>query len=629
MQAHLPGLRTEPGRHVRATTVAAAVRMPGGKEVPLDVAETNGAVRGLLAALAAARTEEQVRVQVILGPRHRPRSPGDVPTERRSGMKAKYSEHRFSAEVRVGSKADDVGRARRLVQGAVAALRPLEAPGVSLRITRANAAGMDQVRDPFLWPLELGVSEVAGIIGWPIAPKDTVLPGVPSSHPKMLPVASRIHRRGRILGVSALDESRTVALDTQTSLRHTHLLGPNGVGKSVLMTNLVLDDIAAGRSVVVVDAKGDQVADVLARMDPRRADDVVVLDPTDIAPVGIDAFDGDPNRAADVLTNVIKDLYGGDIGPRSGYVLHGMLLSLARAGGASLSMLPLLLSNPTFQREIKSRIVTGDPLGLGKFWAQFESYSEAERAQVVMPLSNKIDPVLAMRPELRAIFGQPDAKFAMSDIFTRRRIVLVNLGTAQLGPEGARLLGSILLALLWQTAQRRTAIPPEKRHPVMVHVDEMQEVVRLGDLGDALAKARGLGVGFTLAHQSLTQVPTMREALLANARTRVCFQLGAKDAAIIAETSNGALVARDFMELPAYGAYVSTLVDGDRMPWASIATEPLPEPIRDPLELVRASRERYGRPLAEIEHGLLERAGLGASHDEEISFGRADRGGAA
>ena len=56
---------------------------------------------------------------------------------------------------------------------------------------------------------------------------------------------------------------------------------------------------------------------------------------------------------------------------------------------------------------------------------------------------------------------------------------------------------------------------------MFVFIDEFQDYLHLPtDLADALAEARGLGVGLTLAHQHLAQLrPQMRSAVLANARS--------------------------------------------------------------------------------------------------------------
>lgn len=625
---HLHGLRSRTGSKPVAATAAGVVRVAGHRRAPLATGATEEVARSVLGALSCARKGELVRLQVILGPRHRPMVVRDVPAQDRVRVNAKLAEHRFSCELRIGAKASDTARAGSLIQGVAASLRPLESPGIALRLKKASLRSLDDARDPFMWPLELGVSELTALLGWPLAGRDAApLPGVASPHPRLLPVATSLPKNGRVLGISAIDNDRPVAIDVETSLRHLHILGPSGVGKSVLLINLAMQDIAAGRACVVIDPKGDAISDLLARIDPSRHQDVVVLDPTDPEPVGVDVFAGDPERAADAIQGVFKSLYGGDIGPRSSDVLHAGILTLARAGNCSLSMLPMLLTNVGFRRTVTARVTDADPMGLGAFWGWFEHLSDAERLQVVAPLRNKLDPVLTLRPGLRAVFGQRQPKFALSDLFAqdKRPILLVSLSSGVMGPEGARLLGSVLVSLLWQAAQERVHVPAKDRHPVMVHIDEMQEYVRIGDLGDALARARGLSVGFTLAHQAMTQLPTaVREAVMANARSRIAFQLSAQDAKEVASTTNGVLMARDFQELPAYGVYASLLARGDRAPWCSLTTRPLPGPSNGEATIRALSRARFGRPIKEVEAELLAVGGFGKPQERE-SFGRTRR----
>lgn len=626
---HLAGLRSRSGGRLDASTAAAAVRLPGHRQSPLASAVTEEVARSVLGALSGTRRGELVRLQLILGPRHRPRVPQAVPAAMRSRLSAKYAEHRFSCELRIGAKADDVLRAGRLIQNVTGALRPLESPGVGIRIKKSSLRALDQVRDPLLWPSELGVSEVTALLGWPIAAKDVELPGVPPLHPRMLPVAARLPKIGRILGDSVVDPKRSVGQGIEEAKRVTHVIGPVGTGKSTMLVNLALQDAAAGRSVVLLDGKGDAVTDFLERVDPKRRDDVVVFDPTDRTPIGVDVFGGDPERSADVIYGVIRSLYGDQLGPRSSDIAHAAILTLARAGNCSLSMLPMLLSNAAVRRPVVAKVGPPDPMGLGAFWAHFESLSDAEQAHVVAPLRNKLDPILTLRPGLRAMFGQPQPKFSFRDLFmhpSKRPIVLISLGSAELGPEGARLMGSILLALIWQAAQERTTLPQAARHPVMLYLDEFQEIVRLGDLADALGRARGLGVAFAaLAHQSLTQLtPSMRQAVMAHARSRICFQLSPQDAKDIASTSGGALTARDLQELPVFTAQVSLLTEGDRMPWCTIRTRRLSQP-RQSAESVRASsRARYGRPIGVVEAELLATLGLDRGARDE-AFGRTRR----
>ena len=632
LATHMPEARLL-GEMSRLSRVIQAVqlRIEGHRQRQLSVSATESATRAVLGALAAAGEREEIRLQVVLGQRLRPHvpphptkpSPGS--TERRRTEAVKTGEHGFGCVVRVGVRSGSPERARHLVGQVLAAWRTLETPGVAMRLRGTSPQSFDQSASPWRWPLSLSVSELVGLLGWPVG--DLPLPGVAARHPRLLPVPHAVPRAGRVLGdASAPGQPRPVAIGAHDSLRHLHVLGPTGTGKSTLLANLAISDMAAGRGCVVIDPKGDLVRDLLARVPRARLSDVVVLDATDSQPVGLNPLRSvTPDLAADGLVSLFAQLYVDNWGPRTQDIWHASLLSLARRGDASLVMVPLLLTNAGFRRSVVGRVVKTDPLGLGSFWAWFDGISEAERHSAIAPLMNKLRPLL-LRPGLRAVLGQRQPRFEVDEVFTKRRILLVSLAKGELGSDGARLLGSLVVSLLWQAALRRSTVSADRRRPVMIVVDEVQDYLRLpGDLGDALAQARGLGVGFTLAHQHLSQLPpTIRAAVLANARSRVSFQLGHEDAVVMARGTE--LEPDDFTALPAFQAYASVLAEGSPMAYGSLATRPLPPVSSDAADIRAGSRTRYGRPLSDIEADLAELAG-GANTAAE-SLGRQPRGDA-
>jgi type IV secretory pathway TraG/TraD family ATPase VirD4 len=369
--------------------------------------------------------------------------------------------------------------------------------------------------------LAINVMELVGLLGWPLG--DGEYPGIVRVASRRLVVPARVPLHGRIIGDGNHPASRRpVALDMRDALMHTHLLGPTGVGKSELLANLALADIAAGRAVAVVEPKGDLIEALLTRIPTERERDVVLLDPTDDAsPVGLNPLaHGAPDLVADQVLAVFHGLYGDLLGPRSADVLHAGLLTLARSEHATLVALPLLLTNDRLRRRLTADL--HDDVALAPFWGWFESLSDAERQQVVSPLMNKLRPFL-LRERVRRLLGQAEPRFDLRQLFTERKILLVPLNKGALGSEGASLIGSLLVAQLWRAAQTRSSIAPERRHPVSVFVDEFQDYLNLPtDLADVLAQARGLSVGLTLAHQHLAQLsPSVRAAVLANARSRL------------------------------------------------------------------------------------------------------------
>ena len=600
-------------------STVAAVRFTNTVLYPLRTDGTEAVTRSLLAVLAGTAKGETVRLQVVCGrrlsPRRYPTSSSEPAPSRQ--VTASLEESGFHVAVRIGASAASPSRAHWLVSQTAASLKGLELPPVRLRLWRSTPGALASARSPWLLPLHLRASELPGLLAWPVAED---LPGVANPHPAVLAPSEAIHTTAtpvrRVIGESVSDPGTLVGLSGEDSLRHLHLIGPTGVGKSTLMANQALADVQAGHAVVVIDPKGDLAADIAARLPEKVLEETVILSGKDSQPAGINplADTRDPDLAADLLLGVLHSLYSDSWGPRTHDILHASLLTLSRRGDASLVMVPLLLTNPGFRRSITGHQAKRDPLGLGAFWAWYEALSDGERQQAISPLLNKLRPIL-LRPQLRSIFGQRRPRFHFSDLFTpgpgrggdkRPRVVLVNLAKGALGAEAAQLLGSVVVSLVWQAALGRAALQAFGRRPVMLHIDEVQDYLRLpGDLGDALAQARGLGMGLTLAHQHLAQLPlALKAGILANARSRVAFTLTGDDAGVLAKRSNGLLTPTDYQQLPAFHAYAHLLAGGALQPPALVRTTPLTPALRHPNEAAQASRRRYGQALTDIEADL-------------------------
>jgi len=435
--------------------------------------------RALLTALTHIGPKERLILQWVLGPRLAPMviptklpgqhheswtksllaapwsGPAPVDPEARSALRTKQGEPGWRAIGRIAVRAATVPRQRQLLGAVLGALRSVEAPGAGLRASSEKPSRVITARAPWRWPLSLNVNELVVISSWPVG-KTTDLP-VRTVGSRPLPPDRLIPKTGRVIGKSTWPGAdRLVALSPDDSLRHLHVLGPTGVGKSTLLLNLITQDMHQGRAVVVIEPKGDLIEDVLRRVPDKRVGDVILVDPTDEArPVGLNplATNGrSPELVADSLLAVFHSLYLSSWGPRTQDILHACLLTLARSDSATLVALPLLLSDPGFRRRMISKV--NDPIALGPFWAGFEAWSEAERTTAIAPVMNKLRPFI-MRSNLRRIVGQVHPKFDIRQVFTQRKILLVNLSKGRLGPEAASLLGSLVVAQLWQATLER------------------------------------------------------------------------------------------------------------------------------------------------------------------------------
>lgn len=608
--------------------------------------------RAILTALSELAHDEQLVVQVALArsvaasvvPNEIPggseswlgaillapfAAPPKADAELRAALRQKHAEPGWRAVVRVGVSAGSSGRERQLVRQIIGALKAAEAPGVRFWFRPVSAQGLVGPKLGWRLPLQLNAVEVAALSSWPVG-KTAELPARAAGSRLMQPRAAIPHR-GRIVARATYPGAeRPLALSPQASLRHLHVLGPTGSGKSTLLLGLIAQDMAAGRGVVVIEPKGDLIADVLARVPSHRHGDVVLIDPTDPERVvGLNPLETgrrSPELAADQLLGMFHSMYAAYWGPRTHDILSASLLTLARLPGATLPALPLLLTDAGYRRRVLAKVV--DPIGLGPFWSAYEAWSEAERVAASAPVMNKLRPLI-MRPEMRAVLGQATGSFALERVFSERKILLVDLSKGQLGPETAALLGSLVVSQLWQAVLGRSRIAPEQRHPVFVYVDEFQDYLHLPvDFADALAQARGLGVGFTLAHQYLHQLDVgARSAVLANAQSRVAFRLGGEDARIVA--SEGGLEAEDLRELGAYRCYVQLVADHVPQRWASAETTLPPAPVSDPAVTRAESLRNYGTRRREVE-ASLERllAGAKQSRSDDLTPRRRQPGAA-
>ena len=410
----------------------------------------------------------------------------------------------------------------------------------------------------------------------------------------------------KVLGDAQAGGRRPVALSVPDARYHLHVMGATGSGKSTLLTNLVLADVDAGRGVVVIDPKGDLVTDLLDRLPEGAESRTVLVDPEDpdAAPV-LNVLSGpDPDLAVDNLVGIFRSIFSAFWGPRTDDVLRSACLTLLRYAAATgtstcLADVPRLLSDDKF-REPRVAVVSADTVGLGGFWKSYEQMSDASRAQVVGPVMNKLRAFL-LRDFVRQVVGRPDSSFDMGTVLDGA-ICLVRVPKGILGEETAKLLGSFVVAKVWQTATHRARVGQAARVDCSLVVDEAQNFLHLPrSFDEMLAEARGYRLSMVLAHQHLGQLPReLRDAISANARTKVWFTMSPEDAHALGRHVAPEISEHDLSHLGAYVAAARLVVGGEETPAFTLRTRAAPEPKPGRADAVRAANQaRHHRPRTE------------------------------
>src|SRR5882672_224862 len=73
--------------------------------------------------------------------------------------------------------------------------------------------------------------------------------------------------------------------------QHLYVIGKSGTGKTALLRNSIIQDIAAGHGVGVIDPHGDLAEELLNHIPPWRADHLVFFNPGDLEyPIGLNVL---------------------------------------------------------------------------------------------------------------------------------------------------------------------------------------------------------------------------------------------------------------------------------------------------------------------------------------------------
>ncbi|QDY11174.1 DUF87 domain-containing protein [Micromonospora sp. HM134] len=410
-------------------------------------------------------------------------------------------------------------------------------------------------------------------------PQDLAVPGLDRARAASMPVPVAVPGGGR--GVKMLGDAEigghSVGLSVADARYHLHVIGATGSGKTTLLVNMALDDIRAGRGTVVIDPHGDLVLDILDRLPASVADRVVLFDPDQENPPTLNPLEGDdPDLVVDNLVSIFGNIFAKAWGPRMDDVMRVACLTLLRHNNVTLQHIPPLLNSPQFRSAMT--VDLDDPAGLSGFWQWYDSLNDSLRSQVIGPVLARLRSFL-LRDFVRRTMRYPQSSFDMGKVLDGG-VLLVRIPKGVLGEDTSRLLGSLILAQVWQAATARAATSSERRRDATLIIDEAQNFLTLANsLDTMLAEARKYRLSLVLAHQDLAQFPRdLLAAASANARNKVYFTVAPEDAKVLARHTMPELGEHDLAHLDAYTAAARLVVDGRQTPAFTMKTRP-PKPI--------------------------------------------------
>lgn len=319
-----------------------------------------------------------------------------------------------------------------------------------------------------------------------------------------------------------------VFLTQEDKNKHIHIVGVTGVGKSNLLSQMILDDLEQGNGVAVFDPHGDLIDEnILPRIPKSRIEDVIIFDPSYTeSVVGFNLLQAHNDFEKIVLSSDLVEAFKSTAtswGDNMSAVLSNVINTfLESTQGGSIVELKRFLVDEGFRNTYLKTV--NDPILLYYWKSEFPKMQKG-----ITPLLTRID-VFLRHKVIRNIFSIKDG-LDIESAMNSKKIILIKLSQGLIGFENANLLGTLLLSKLHQATFARQKLSETARQPFTIYLDEFQNFMT-PSMTSMLEGSRKYQVAMVMAHQNIKQIKdsVILDSVLSNPYTRIAFRLGDEDA---------------------------------------------------------------------------------------------------
>lgn len=466
--------------------------------------------------------------------------------------------------------------------------------------------------------IPLSLIELATILHFPANGIDSS-PEFKQSRTKTAAASSEMPTEGTLLGVNNhRGAEKEIYISKEDRLRHFYIIGQTGTGKTVLMKNMIVQDIESGAGVCMIDPHGTDIEDVIGAIPPEREKDLIYFDPSRMdRVVGFNMLEYDINKpeqktfVVNELFSIFQKLYGGNpesMGPMfEQYFRNATLLVMEDPeSGNTLMDISRVMVDAKYRR-MKLEKAT-NPVVV-QFWREIATKAggEASLENIVPYIVSKFD-VFTANDYMRPIIGQQKSAFDFRQVMDERKILLINLSKGKLGEINANLIGMIMVGKILMAALSRVDDPTKSFPDFYLHMDEFQNI-STNSISAILSEARKYKLGLTVAHQFIAQLDDdIKDAVFGNVGSMAVFRTGPEDAQFLEHQFAPTFDSSDLMNVANRNAYMRVLADGTPVKPFSLSTMKPNEPDLERVQrMIQESYQKYGTTREEVEADIAQR----------------------
>lgn len=308
--------------------------------------------------------------------------------------------------------------------------------------------------------------------------------------------------------------------------KHVLVLGAESEQKHRLLFNMMVQDIAGGAGVCVIDTTGTYARNLLDAIPSARINHALYFHLGNATQtVAFNPFHGvaqaDRSRAAQNVVSLFVAIWSlsDDSHPLMLRIMRASARALLDSQEGTLLGMYALLTNTTYRQKIVRQCT--DPMAR-RFWADFETWSAEDKRDKPQPVLTRLEAFLS-DPALRCVLGQVKNTLDLERVVQNRQVLIADLPRQHLGADTARLFGSLLLTRMQTILEGRAG-----GWPLYLYLPAAEQVHVSLAARSLTARYRNAGV-VTAIGQLVGQSPEHQNALL-NAGRVVAFRVGPDDA---------------------------------------------------------------------------------------------------